>query len=290
MSMVGVISVLVKTGAVFGLLAITVRLLRRIDGGRGRTGRSRRNSGRGAPGPLARLLGGGGTRRRDPLLEIVERKTLGRASSVVLLRVQDQHWVVGVTDQAVSVLLEVDVPADGADSPHAADGPHNADSADSADSADRIGNADRAGTSVVDLRSGFRGARKHDGLAVTNPATGDNAAAPRVPTWAGEPLWIADAQRLWRRLTRRERTEPVEVPLTMTAGQSDVPPADFATEMALQLSAQTAVAADSTPTGPARWSGTSGEEHQAGATATTDGPSGLAPNGHDLAASTQRPQ
>jgi len=95
---VELMTLLVKAGAVFGLLALTVRMLRRLDGGR----RGARKGGR-----LATLAGGKG--RRSTTMEIVERKPLGRASSVVLLRVRDQHWVVGVTEQQVQVLLEVDV-------------------------------------------------------------------------------------------------------------------------------------------------------------------------------------
>lgn len=131
MSMVGLLGLLVKAASVFGLLALTVRLLRRVDASRG-VSRGRARGGQGRPGAgsagrapavgnLGRLLGGGGRRRSTPVLDIVERKSLGRTSSLLLLRVQDQHWVVGVTDQAVSVLLEVDIPADEPDHTDEAD-------------------------------------------------------------------------------------------------------------------------------------------------------------------------
>lgn len=100
MTMVGLLVTLAKAGLVFGLLAITVKMLRRYDRRSGTS--SRRGKAR-----------GGATRSRrgsTRVLDVVERAPLGRAASVVLVRVQDQHWVLGVTEQQVTMLLEVDLP------------------------------------------------------------------------------------------------------------------------------------------------------------------------------------
>lgn len=103
MTMVGFLVTLGKAGIVFGLLALTIKLLRRYDR---RVGTGPRRS---APGRAGR-----GLRRRDRrVLDVVERTGLSRTASMVLVRVQDQHWVLGVTDQQVTMLLEVDLPDDG---------------------------------------------------------------------------------------------------------------------------------------------------------------------------------
>ncbi len=95
--MVGILETLVKAGAVFGLLALTVQLLRRIDGGsRSRQGRGRKGTGR-------RRLGGG------RMLEVVERTGVGRTATVVVVRVAEEHWVLGVTDAGITRLGEVDL-------------------------------------------------------------------------------------------------------------------------------------------------------------------------------------
>jgi hypothetical protein len=107
MTMVGFLVTLIKAGLVFGLLAVTIKMLRRYDrrsgtGGGRRAGRSRRGGGAGGRSRRAR--------HDERVLEIVERAPVGRASSVLLVRVQDQHWVLGVTEQQISMLLEVDLP------------------------------------------------------------------------------------------------------------------------------------------------------------------------------------
>jgi len=123
--MVGIMVTLVKAGGVFALLALTVKLLRRYDrtrlgtssrGRRGTPSRARRSAGagHGRRGGLLSLgaaaLGRGDAPR--PVLDVVERAPLGRATSVVLVRVHDQHFLFGVTDTQVSMLLEVDLPDD----------------------------------------------------------------------------------------------------------------------------------------------------------------------------------
>lgn len=108
--MVGFMVTLMKAGLVFALLAITVKVLRRFDGRAGGSRRRRGNAGMGGG-----LVAGGRSRRRrrpERVLDVVERAPLGRASSVVLVRVRDQHFVLGVTDQQVAMLLEVDLPDD----------------------------------------------------------------------------------------------------------------------------------------------------------------------------------
>jgi len=123
--MVGLLLTLVKAGLVFGLLAVTVRMLRRYDrrvGTTARRGPARRRSGtrgygsgrsRGARGLGAALSGLGG--RPERVLDVVERTALGRTSSAVLVRVRDQHFLLGVSDSRVTMLLEVDLPAGDAD-------------------------------------------------------------------------------------------------------------------------------------------------------------------------------
>jgi len=122
---VGLLLTLVKAGLVFGLLAITVGMLRRYDrrvGTTTRRGHGRRRSGtrgygsgrsRRARGLGAALSGLGG--RPERVLDVVERTALGRTSSAVLVRVRDQHFLLGVSDSRVTMLLEVDLPADDAD-------------------------------------------------------------------------------------------------------------------------------------------------------------------------------
>lgn len=102
MTMVGFLVTLMKAATVFGLLALTVKMLRRYD-------RRSGTSGRRAPGARG---GRGRGRRSRRVLDVVERAPLGRSASMVLVRVQDQHWVVGVTEQQVTMLLEVDLPDD----------------------------------------------------------------------------------------------------------------------------------------------------------------------------------
>ncbi len=161
MTLAALVLTVVKTAAVFALLGVTVRTLKRIDhrravsgGGPSRRGarrsptlrprprRTRRStlSSRGGLSDGAGAVGGDGgagatgladmarlaalaasrasalallrrprTSRRAPrALEIVERATLGRTSAVVLLRVRDQHVLLGVTDQQINVLRTLD--------------------------------------------------------------------------------------------------------------------------------------------------------------------------------------
>jgi hypothetical protein len=110
---VGILSTLIKAAAVFALLFVTIRLLRRLDGGRSSSGRptaarrSRRL--RAGAGRSGRSGGLGRSRQPDRLLEVVERASVGRASSLMLVRVQERYCMVGVTEQQVSLLCEVDV-------------------------------------------------------------------------------------------------------------------------------------------------------------------------------------
>lgn len=122
--MVGFLVTLVKAGMVFALLALTVKMLRRYDSRRfgttsrkraGTTSRSRAGSGTRDPwgrSGRARTARWSRAGRPEPILDVVERAPLGRSSSVILVRVQDQHFLFGVTDAQISMLLEVDVPAE----------------------------------------------------------------------------------------------------------------------------------------------------------------------------------
>jgi hypothetical protein len=118
--MVGLLLTLVKAGLVFGLLAITVRMLRRYDRrvgtttrrGHARSGSRTKKYGAGR-GLGAALSGLGG--RPERVLDVVERTPLGRTASAVLVRVRDQHFLLGVSDSRVTMLLEVDLPDEGDD-------------------------------------------------------------------------------------------------------------------------------------------------------------------------------
>lgn len=57
----------------------------------------------------ARLVRTVGPARNEVLLELVARQQVGRASSVAVVRVADQALVVGVTDEQVSLLAEVEL-------------------------------------------------------------------------------------------------------------------------------------------------------------------------------------
>ncbi len=103
MTLLSLLITMLKAASVFALLAFTVKMLRRYDRRSGTA--PRRNSRRGT----ARLGPRRSSRRPERILDVVERASLGRASSVVLVRVRDQHWVLGVTEQQVSMLLEVDL-------------------------------------------------------------------------------------------------------------------------------------------------------------------------------------
>lgn len=142
--MVGFLVTLVKAGMVFALLALTVKMLRRYDSRRfgttsrkraGMTARPRAGSGARDPwgrGGRARTARWSRTSRPEPILDVVERAPLGRSSSVILVRVQDQHFLFGVTDAQISMLLEVDVPAE-ADAEAAIDLRPEADQDDATD-------------------------------------------------------------------------------------------------------------------------------------------------------------
>ena len=150
--MVGFLVTLVKAGMVFALLALTVKMLRRYDSRRfGTTSRkragagARQRAGSGARDPLgrggrARTARWSRTSRPEPVLDVVERAPLGRSSSVILVRVQDQHFLFGVTDTQISMLLEVDVPAD-ADATTAIDLRPDAGGDDATEDDDRRGRA-----------------------------------------------------------------------------------------------------------------------------------------------------
>lgn len=55
---------------------------------------------------IVRRRGGGGTKLDGPQIELVERRNLGKRTSVVLLRVGGKALLVGSTDQQVSLLAE----------------------------------------------------------------------------------------------------------------------------------------------------------------------------------------
>jgi flagellar biogenesis protein FliO len=88
-----VIGTLVKVVATFGLLLLTLKLVGRFYGV-GRTG-------------VARPRAGGGPAVRP--VEILSRTTLGRNSSVAVVRMGERCFALGVTDQEINLLTEVEI-------------------------------------------------------------------------------------------------------------------------------------------------------------------------------------
>jgi flagellar protein FliO/FliZ len=66
----------------------------------------------------ARLLQRGpGKRDGGDLLEVLARRPLGRTTSVAVVRVATKTFVLGITDQGISLLGEADVPPAAEDAP-----------------------------------------------------------------------------------------------------------------------------------------------------------------------------
>lgn len=110
------VRLVLSLGTVLALMFVLARFLNgrqiRIGGG------ARRAVSGGARGGGARL------RRAAPVLEVVSRQGLSRASSLAVVRVSGQLLLLGVTESTVSVLREIDeasedeeegggIPADG---------------------------------------------------------------------------------------------------------------------------------------------------------------------------------
>jgi flagellar protein FliO/FliZ len=84
-STVGMLArLVVSLGIVLGLMALAAAVMRRTG------------------------AGGGTTRRRGLPIEVVARHTLGRRSSVALVRAGGKGFVLGVTDQTITLLAEAD--------------------------------------------------------------------------------------------------------------------------------------------------------------------------------------
>ena len=82
-----VVGTLVKVAITFGLLFLTLRLVGRLHG------------------PSAKVSTPGGARP----VETVARSALGRNASVVVVRLGERCFALGVTEQQVNLLTEVDV-------------------------------------------------------------------------------------------------------------------------------------------------------------------------------------
>lgn len=91
------LSALVRVAIVMALLFGTLRVIGRI------TGRRAPGGGRGV---VRRNLGGGGGDRR--MVEVLDRQSLGKTTSIALVRIGDRRVALGVTDQRVDVLLQLD--------------------------------------------------------------------------------------------------------------------------------------------------------------------------------------
>lgn len=91
------LSALVRVAIVMALLFGTLRVVGRL------TGRSAPGRGRGTG---RRHLGGGAGGRR--LVEVLDRQSLGKTTSIALVRIGDRRVALGVTEQRVDVLLQLD--------------------------------------------------------------------------------------------------------------------------------------------------------------------------------------
>ena len=78
-----------KVIATFALLFATLRLVGRFNGVRPRTG--------------------GRSDRTARPVELVGRSSLGRSSSVAVVRLGSRYFALGVTDQHINVITEVDI-------------------------------------------------------------------------------------------------------------------------------------------------------------------------------------
>jgi flagellar protein FliO/FliZ len=86
-----VVGSILKVLATFALLYGTLRLVGRLNGTRPRTG-------------------GRGDKARP--VELVGRSTLGRSSSVAVVRLGSRCFALGVTDQHINLIAEVDIDLD----------------------------------------------------------------------------------------------------------------------------------------------------------------------------------
>jgi flagellar biogenesis protein FliO len=88
---VNIVGAIIKVALVFGLLWVTLRVVARLNGPK---------------------MGGAVGRRRDPVarpVEVLGRSPLGRSASVSVVRLGDRCFALGVTEQNVNLLTEVDI-------------------------------------------------------------------------------------------------------------------------------------------------------------------------------------
>ncbi|MCU0271814.1 MAG: flagellar biosynthetic protein FliO [Acidimicrobiales bacterium] len=100
-------SALVRVAIVMALLFGTLRVIGRI------TGRRAPGGGRGV---VRRNLGGGAGARR--LVEVLDRQNLGKTTSIALVRIGDRRIALGVTEQRIDVLLQLDPELEAPDDDH----------------------------------------------------------------------------------------------------------------------------------------------------------------------------
>ena len=119
---------IISMAVVMGVMAIAARLLRRNQGSIAGTGRGgRRAIGMGIGAGPGGLLGSGRSRQARPVppVEVVYRRSLARGASVTVVQAGGQTFLVGVTEQTVTMLAELSpLPAIGA-SPAGSQAPAN---------------------------------------------------------------------------------------------------------------------------------------------------------------------
>ena len=101
---ISIVGALIKVAVVFALLWVTLKLVARVHRNSGGTGITVRKP--------ASAGGGRVTRPAHRLVEIMGRSQLGRNTSIVLVRVGDSCLALGVSEQQVNLLYEVDLDLD----------------------------------------------------------------------------------------------------------------------------------------------------------------------------------
>ena len=87
-----VVGTLIKVAITFGLLFVTLRVVGRLNGSRPRLG-----------------SGGGRGARVERPVELVARSSLGRSASVAIVRLGQRCFALGVTDQHINLIAEVEI-------------------------------------------------------------------------------------------------------------------------------------------------------------------------------------
>jgi len=92
MNGIEILSSLLKVGAVFALLYLTLRVLAKHQGRSGRGGVRRDKRGR---------------NEAAPLVQVLDQSSVGRSANIVAVRVGERVLLLGVTDSDITTLADV---------------------------------------------------------------------------------------------------------------------------------------------------------------------------------------